>query len=407
MAQDQYGYVKLTGAEKLLPKEETLEVGKKGKSLTIGVPREPSNQENRIAIAPQAAGLLIANGHKVMIENEAGKAAHFSNTEYSDTGARVVYDPAEVFKADIILKVSPLSDQEIEYLTSRQTLISTLHITGRNREYFEKLAARKVTAIAFEYIKDKTGAFPILRAMSEIVGTSSVFIAAEYLASPEYGKGSLLGGFPGLTPTEVVILGAGTVAEYAARAVLGLGATVKVFDNSIYKLRRLQSILGTRVYTSIMQPRALTKALKTADVVIAAVHAGEGLTPCLITEEMIMHMEAGSVIIDVSIDQGGCFETSRITSHNDPVFKAHGITHYCVPNIASRYPHTASYGLSNFITPILINAGEAGGIENMLKTDWGTRQGAYLFNGTITRKYIGDYFSLPFQEIELLMAAFR
>jgi alanine dehydrogenase len=399
------GFYKFSNTEKLMPREEILEINRQKADLTIGVPRETSFQECRMPLVPQAVGLLIANGHRVLIESDAGKASHFKNDEYSEVGAQIVFSTEELFKADIILKVAPPSPEEIELLKSRQTLISSLHLTGQNRDFFEKLMNRKTTAIAYEFIRDKIGAFPVLRAMSEIAGTASIIIASEYLGNAEYGMGTLFGGFPGITPTEVVILGAGTVGEYAARAALGLGAVVKIFDNNIYKLKRLQELLQARVFTSIIQPKVLVKVLKTADVVIGAVHSSEGMTPVIVTEDMVRQMKYGSVIIDVSIDQGGCFETSRITNHLNPVFKKFDVTHYCVPNIASKVPHTASYALSNFFTPILLRIGDSGGIENMIKTDYGLRQGVYLFNGTLTRPYIGEYFSLPYQDIDLIIAA--
>jgi len=407
MDSEQNGFVKFSNSENLLPQAETLEVNRQKSSFTIGVPKEISYQENRIPLAPQAVGLLIANGHRVLIQSEAGKAAHFTDTDYSEVGAEIVYDSEEVFKSNLIIKVAPPSIEEIEMMKTRQTIISSLHLTGQRREYFEKLMAKRVTALAYEYIKDKTGIFPVLKGMSEIVGTTSVFIAAKCLENPEYGKGTLFGGFPGISPTEVVILGSGTVAEYAARAAIGLGVIVKVFDNSIYKLRRLQVAVNARLFTSILQPKVLIKALKSADVVIAAMHTKEGMAPILITEDMVRQMNEGSVIIDVSIDQGGCVETSKVTNHKDPVFIKHGVTHYCVPNIASKVPHTASYALSNFLTPILLKAGDEGGFETFLRLDPGARNGVYLLNGTLTKPYIGEYFTLPYQDIDLLMAALR
>jgi alanine dehydrogenase len=256
-------------------------------------------------------------------------------------------------------------------------------------------------------VQDKAGTFPVIRAMSEIAGNTSMLVAAEYMSNPEYGRGKMLGGFSGISPTEVVILGAGTVGEYATRAALGMGAFVKIFDNSVYKLRRLQNNLNTRVYTSMIQPRVLMNALRSADVVIGAIHSAYGRTPVVVTEEMVQQMKSGAVIIDVSIDQGGCFETSEVTDHRNPVFKKYGVTHYCVPNIASKVPHTASYALSNFLSPILLRFGEEGGVEKVLHTDYGVRQGVYLFNGISTNKFLSDSFHLPFQDINLLMAAFR
>lgn len=400
-------FFSLGPAGKLMPQEEMLEVKRHKKSITIGVPKEISFQENRVALAPEAVGLLVQNGHQVLIETSAGKLAHFPDNEFSEQGGQIVQTAEEVFKADLILKVAPPSESEIEMMKQRQILISALHMTIQNQSYFKKLIAKKITALSFEFIKDKTGSFPVVRAMSEIAGNTSILIAAEYLSNPQYGKSSMLGGFSGITPTEVVILGAGTVGEFAARAAMGLGALVKVFDNSLYKLRQLQNDLSMRIFTSIIQPKVLLKSLKTADVVVGALHSSASRVPIVVTEQMVMEMKNGSVIVDVSIDQGGCIETSKVTNHTDPVFQKHGITHYCVPNIASKVPHTASYALSNFFAPILFSLGEEGGLENMLKNNFGVRQGVYLYNGTLTNKVIGEFFNMSYQDIDLLMAAFR
>ncbi|MFC1732921.1 alanine dehydrogenase [candidate division KSB1 bacterium] len=392
---------------KLLPKEEMLETAKQKSSLMIAVPKETSYQENRVSLCPSMVGVLVQNGHTVLIENNAGKSAHFHDHDYSEAGGQIVYNKEELFKADIILKVAPLSLKEIELMKNRQTLISALHFTDREIKYFKKLSDKKVTAIAFELIKDRTNSFPIIKSLSEIVGNTVILIAAEYLGSSKYGKGTMVGGVSGVTPTEVVILGAGTVGEYAAKAALGLGAVVKVFDNKVFKLRRLQNCLNTRVFSSIIEPNVLTKALKQADVVIGAMHAEEGSIHYMVSEDMVRQMKEGSVIIDVSIDQGGCFETSKVTNHLDPVYKRFGVTHYCVPNISSKVPHTASYALSNYFAPIILGIGEEGGIINMLKTDYGVRQGVYLFSGIISKKFIAEYYGLPYQDLELLMAAYK
>lgn len=394
-------------SEGLLPQEEMLEIKKQQTSLTIGIPKEVYYNENRIALVPEAVSLLVANGHNVNIEDGAGNAAHFDNAEYAESGANIVYSNEEVFKSDIILKVAPMNCAEIPLLRNKQTIISALNIANRSKEYFKELTQKKATALAFEYIKDKTKTYPVTRSISEIAGNTSVLLAAEYLSDSRFSKGIMLGGVSGITPTEVVIIGAGTVAEYAARAAMGLGAYVKVFDNSIYKLRRLQNNLNARIFTSIIEPKVLLKALKTAHVVITALHSGNGRTPCIITEDMVKQMKHGSVIIDVSIDQGGCVETSEVTTHTNPVFVKHGVIHYAVPNISSKVPHTASYALSNCFAPILMNIGHEGGVDNMLKSDFGVRQGVYIFNGIVTNKYIADTYHMPFQDIELLMAAFR
>ncbi len=394
-------------AERLMPQEEMLEVARKKSQLTIGVPKEITLEETRVALVPDGVTLLTHLGHQVLVEAGAGLASHFSDHEYSEAGAQIVYSPSEVYKSDMILKVAPPTPSEMDLMRPKQTLVSALQMAVQKESYFRTLMTKKITALGYELIRDKTQSFPVVRAMSEIAGCTSIFIAAEYLSSPELGRGKMFGGFTGIGPSEVVIIGAGTVGEFAARSALGLGALVKVFDNSVYRLRRLQNSLGVRIFTSILHPKVLLESMKTADVVIGAVHSPGGKSPCLITGELIKKMKDGSIIIDVSIDQGGCFETSRPTTHSSPVFKEHGVTHYCVPNIASRVPHTASQALNNIFVPVILDACSEGGIESLIKKDYGVRQGVYLFNGTITNMAISKNFNLPFQDIELLMAAFR
>lgn len=389
----------------LMPQEEMLEIARKKGKLFIGIPKEISFQENRVALVPDAVALLVNNGHQIIVETNAGKMANFQDHDYSEAGAQIVYSAEEVYKADIILKVAPPSPQEIELMQQKQTLISALQLTVQPEDFLKQLSSKRITAIAFDWIKDIDGIYTVIRSMGEIAGGTSILIAAEYLSNVNNGQGAILGGISGISPTEVVILGAGTVGEFATRAALGLGASVKVFDNNIYRLRRLQSDIGTRVFTSVIQPRVLAKHLKTADVVIGAIRAQQGRTPCVVTEEMVSEMKVGSVIIDVSIDQGGCFETSEVTNHTKPVFRKHGVIHYCVPNIASRVSRTASYALSTIFAPILLNIGEEGGVENMLRRNPGVRNGVYLYNGTLTNQVLGDMFKLPYKDINLLMAA--
>ncbi len=400
-------YIRMSPAERLLPQEEMLEVARQRSSLIIGVPKEISSQENRISLVPDGVALLCRNAHQVFLEAGAGITAHFSDQEYAEAGAQIVYSPQEVYQADIILKVAPVTAEEMELLRPRQTLISAIQIAMQCEGYFRGLSARKITALAYEFIRDKTNQLAVTRAMSEIAGSTSLFIAAEYLSDKDYGRGKMFGGFTGINPSEVVIIGAGTVAEFAARSAIGLGALVKVFDNSIYRLRRIQNNLGHRIFTSILHPKVLTESMRTADVVIGAIHSAEGKTPCVISEEMIRKMKEGSIVIDVSIDQGGCFETSRPTSHSNPVFKVHGVTHYCVPNIPSKVPHTASQALNNIFVPMVLDIGQQGGIENLIKRDHGVRQGVYIFNGMSTNLFLSRQYKLPFQDIDLLMAAFH
>ncbi len=388
----------------LMPQEEMLEVARKKGKLFIGIPKEISFQENRVPLVPDAVALLVNNGHTIVIESNAGKMAHFEDHDYSEAGATIVYSPEEVYKANIILKVAPPSPKEIEMMQQKQTLISALQLTVQPEDFLKQLIAKKITAIAFDWIKDEDGIYTIIRSMGEIAGSTSILIAAEYLSNVNNGQGSILGGISGISPTEVIILGAGTVGEFATRAALGLGASVKVFDNSISRLRRLQSDLGRRIFTSTLQPRVLAKHLKTADVVIGAIRSQHGRTPCVVTEEMVAEMKTGSVIIDVSIDQGGCFETSEVTNHTKPVFRKHGVIHYCVPNIASRVSRTASYSLSTIFAQILIDIGDEGSVDYLLRRDEGVRNGVYLYNGTLTNRVLGKIFKLPYKDINLLMA---
>ena len=389
-----------------LPQEETLEISRKKGKLNIGIPKEISFQENRVALVPDAVSLLVNNGHQIIVETNAGKASNFLDHDYSEAGATIVYSPDEVYKnSEIILKVAPPSLEEIELMRPKQILISSLQLTVQPESVVKNLMNKKITAIAFDLLKDEEGIYSVIRSMSEIAGSASILIAAEYLSNVNNGQGSMLGGMSGISPTEVIIIGAGTVGEFATRAALGLGASVKVFDNSIYKLRRLQSLLGTRIFTSIIQPRVLAKHLKTADVVIGAMRAKEGRTPLVVTESMVSDMKVGSVIIDVSIDQGGCFETSIPTNHTNPIFRKHGVIHYCVPNIASRVSRTASYALSTIFAPILLDIGEEGGIDKMLKYHPGVRNGVYIFYGSLTNKFLGEHFNLKYKDIDLLMAA--
>ena len=391
----------------LLPQEEMLEIAKKHKKLTIGIPKESYQFENRVALAPHAVEMLVQNGHTVIIESDAGKGAHFTDLSYAEVGGSITINKADVFNSDILLKVAPIDLKEINMLHENQTIFSSLQIATQNREYIIKLLSKKVNAIAFEYLKDKKYNFyPVIRSMSEIAGSTSILIAAEYLSNVNNGKGEMLGGISGISPTEVVILGAGTAGEFAARTALGLGALVKVFDPSVYKLRRLQNNLGTRIFTSILQPQVLKKALRTTDVVIGALHIAEDNKTFIVSEDIVKSMKQDSVIVDLSIDHGGCFETSKITNHKESVFRVHNVIHYCVPNIPSRVARTASYALSNIFGQIILNIGESGSIKQILKDNEGIRNGTYLYKGILTNAYIGNVMDIPSRDINLLMAAF-
>jgi alanine dehydrogenase len=396
---------KLIQQGSLLPKEEMLEIARKKGSLYIGIPKETSFQERRVALVPEAVSLLVANGHRVKIESKSGEGSNFTDTEYSEAGAEICYDTKEIFQCDIIFKVAPPSEEEVELMPGNQTLISALQLSIQPKVILQKLMQKKVTAIAWDYIRDEEGVFPVVRTMGEIAGTTSILVAAELLSTFNEGKGIMLGGIAGVTPTEVVVIGAGTVGEFAIRSAIGLGASVKVFDNSLSRLRRLQNNIGTRIYTSVLNPKVLAKALKRADVVIGAIRAPLGRTPCVVTEEMIESMKNGTVVVDVSIDQGGCFETSKVTNHIAPTFVKHGVIHYCVPNIASRVSRTASFALSNIFSPILLDMGDQGGCRDLIKNDHGFRSGVYIYKGTLTSEVLGKVFDLKYKDIELLLLA--
>ena len=389
----------------LSPQEEKLEIGRKKQKLFIGIPKETEFQEQRVALVPESVGLLVANGHRVLVESNAGKNANFNDNEYSESGAEIIYDTHEVFKADIILKVSPPNEQEIKMMKHKQILFSALQLSAQPKSTLVKLMEKKITAIAWDYIEDESGSFPIIRSMSEIAGTTSVLIAAELMSNANEGKGLMLGGLAGITPPELVIIGAGTVGQFAAKAALSLGVSVKVFDNSVAKLRRIQRDLGQRVFTSVIQPKVLSKALRRCDVAIGALRVPHGRTPCVVSEKMIKDMKESSVIVDVSIDKGGCFETSKITTHEKPTFKKHGVIHYCVPNIASRVSRTASYGLSNIFAPLLMEIAERGGCEKLIQTEIGFRHGVYVYKGTLTSSFLGETFNLPYKDLDLLISA--
>lgn len=389
----------------LSPKEEMLETTNKHKKLYIGIPKETELLEQRVALVPESVGFLVANGHRVVVESGAGEQANFSDSDYSESGAEISYETKEVYQSDILLKVSPPNNKEISLMKYKQILFSALQITVQPKNALEKLMAKKITAIAWDYIEDENGSFPIIRSMGEIAGTTSFLIAAELMSNANNGKGIMLGSVAGISPPELVIIGAGTVGQFVASAALAMGVSVKVFDNSLYKLRRLQNEIGHKVFTSVLQPKVLEKALKRCDVAIGAISAHQGRTPCVVSEDMVKKMKSGSVIVDVSIDKGGCFETSKITTHQNPTFLKHDVIHYCVPNIGSRVSRTASYSLSNIFSPLLKEISDSGGCEKLIQNAKGFRHGVYIYNGTLTSSILGEAFDLPYKDLDLLISA--
>ncbi|MCL6523275.1 MAG: alanine dehydrogenase [Thermoflavifilum sp.] len=388
----------------LTPQEEVLAVKNNSAQLHIGIPREDAFHENRIGLVPGAVAVLVNNGHRVVIEHAAGERSHFYDADYAEAGAEILFNKKDVFQADIIVKSAPVSSEELELLHPGQIVISPIHLPILKAEHLIRMMQKRITALSFENLKDDAGTFPIVRSMSEIAGSAVMLIAAHYLGNPQKGKGVLLGGISGVPSTEVVIIGAGVVAEYAARTALALGASVKVFDNNIYKLKRLQTNIGVRVYTSVIEPKTLSEQLKMADVAVGALSSQSGRTPIVVTEEMVKNMKAGSVIVDVSIDRGGCFETSEVTSLENPVFKKYDVIHYCVPNIPSAFSRTASQAISNVIMPLLLSAGDEGGFDNLVWIKRGVRNGIYIYKGALTNFHLSERFKLKYTDLELLLA---
>lgn len=397
---------KLSVTAAYVPKEQPQAIETRPTHLYIGIPKETSFQEKRVALTPGAVSLLIAHGHRVVIEKGAGEGSNFGDNEYRQSGAEVESDMREVYKANLIMKVAPPSEKEVEMLQERQTLISALQLSVQPRNFLQKLMAKHITAIAWDYIQDEVGIFPIVRAMGEIAGNTAILVAAELLSQGIGSRRVMFGGISGVQPTEVVIIGAGTVGEFATRAAIGLGASVKIFDRSTHRLRRLQNDTGIRLNTCVLHPDKLADALSRCDVAIGAVRAENGRTPCIVTEEMVNRMRYGAVIVDVSIDQGGCFETSEVSTHEHPTCVKYGVIHYCVPNLPSRVSGTASEALSNIFTPILLKFGEQTSLLDVLRNYSGVRNGVYLYNGTLTNKALSTTYDLPYKDLNLLLAMF-
>jgi alanine dehydrogenase len=387
--------------------EETLDVKPRGVELFIGIPKETSFQENRVALTPDAVSVLIANGHRVVMESKAGEGASYSDRDYSECGAKIVNQKKQVFECDILVKSAPVGEDELDLLKPHQFIISPIHLSAMKKQILEKMMEKKITGLSFENLKDDSGHNPIVRSMSEIAGSAVMLIAGQYLSNANNGKGVLVGGISGIPPTKVIIIGAGIVGEQAARTALAMGASVKVFDNSIYRLKRLQNNIGVRLYTSVIEPGILSKQLKTCDVAVGALSSSGGRTPVVVTEEMVSKMRPGSVIVDVSIDHGGCFETSSITSHKTPVFRKYDVIHYCVPNIPSGFARTASQSISNVLMPLMLEMADDGGFENMVWYKINIRSGIYLFKGALTNFHLSERFDLKFTDLNLLIASSR
>jgi alanine dehydrogenase len=389
-----------------MPREELIEKAVSRRRMSVGMPHDFHDDEKRIALTPEAVKILTDAGHEVFMETGAGAHAGFSDMEYSDNGAIVADTSQQIYSCDIVVKIAPFTVKEASMLRGGQIVISFMNAATMGEETLSMMMRKRVTALASERIKDSDGMFPVVESMSEISGITSVLLASEYLSTTSGGKGVMLGGVTGVTPTEVIIIGANTAGEFAARAALGLGAIVRVFDTSVHRLRDFQNMLGQRLYTSTFHPQVLKKALKSADVLIGALSTDILMPWFYVTEDMVQGMKRGSVIVDLSVDTGGCVETAEPRAIKDPIYEKHGVIHYSAWNLPSRVPKTASIALSNVFRPLMQEIADAGGITPMLKFNNGLRDGVYIYNGILTNEVLGQKFGILSKDINLLLAAF-
>jgi alanine dehydrogenase len=386
--------------------EKSLMKSRSRKSLKIGLPKETSFDEQRLSLTPGGVSVLVANGHEVLIEKNAGIDARFSDQEYSEAGAEISYSAEELFsRSEMILKVAPPTEKELGWMQPNQILFSALHLGHTSPSFMNVLIEKGICGIGYEFIKSEDQEFPIVRMMHEITGSMAVQIAAHYLENGSNGQGIMLGGISGIPPATVAILGAGITGEYAARTALGYGAQVFVMDNNLAMLRRLENALDRRIITATANHQYLSTAIEFADVVIGAAMTEGERAPCWVTEPMVQSMKPGSVIVDTVIDQGGCISSSEPTTHSNPVFTKYDVIHYCVPNIPSNVARTATYALNNVIVPYLIEMGDSGGIEDCLWNNTALRNGTYTYKKHLTKKALAEQFEMPFRDIEVLIAS--
>ena len=378
-------------------------VDAKSAQLQIGLPKEHAMNEHRLLLTPESVQILVASGHEIVVETGAGTLAGFPDASYANAGATIALGTEEVFQCAIVAKVAPPTVAEIEMMRGGQTLISALQLRTRNRAYFKSLADKKITALALEEVRNSEDQSALRMAMSEIAGQMAARVGASLLADGAHGsrKGKLMGPIPGVSPARVVVLGAGVAGLSAVRAAHGMGSQVVLMDSNINRLRAAQELNPT-LMTEVIQELVVAKRLKKADLVIGALHPINGRTPVVVSEDAIAAMEPNSVIIDISIDSGGCFESSELTSHENPTYVKHGIIHYCIPNMASAVGHTATIALSNFVAPMLSTLSELGGVEDCLHYDLNMRAGLYLYKGLLTKRHLGEHFDLPFSNDALL-----
>lgn len=374
--------------------------------LSIGIPKEDAAVETRLALTPEGVAIVVDEGHSVYVQRGAGEPMSYSDLLYSEAGAFMVDDASEVFTADMVLKIAPPTIDELNMMNDRSTIFSMLQLSNMSADCIRLMMKKKINAIAYELIRDEQKGFPVMTSISEIEGNTAIAVAAELMSNEHGGKGILLGGVAGISPTEVLVLGAGITGSVAARAALAMGAQVKIFDHDINKLRKVQHYLGRQVFTSVIHPAVLFKALASADAVIGNLRYIHGSERFMVSEDLVKTMKPGAIIIDMSVDQGGCFETSECRTLQNPVFEKHGIIHYCVPNISARVARTSSMALSNIFAPMLIKIGHSGSIKSAISESTGFRHGAYVYGGVLVNRLIGNYFDIPSNDICLLLTGY-
>jgi alanine dehydrogenase len=369
--------------------------------MRIGIPKETFKGERRISLAPAGIDSLVKAGHTVFIERSAGAESHFTDEGFQKLGANIVYTAEEVYqRSEMIVKIAPLTDDEIELLQDEQIIFSFLHLAVGKKNIIEKLLKKKNTAIAYELI-EKEDHLPILQSMSEIAGQLAVQAGERFLGS-DYpnSRGILMGGITGVSPAAVVIIGAGVVGFNAARAAYARGAHVIVLDKDLRRLRRIGIEISKNITTVASNPYTIARGVKFADLLIGAVQMKAEKTPHIITEEMVKSMKKGAVIVDVSIDQGGCVETSHPTSIADPVFMMHDVIHYCVPNIPALVSRTATYGLTNASLEYILDIAD-NGLSHALLGNSGLSKGVCTYSGFCSNENIAEAFNLEYRRLHI------
>ena len=390
----------------LFPEECLLREIARQPRLSIGLPKENALVETRLALTPEGVAIVTEEGHSVYVQRGAGEPMSYSDLQYSEAGAYLVDDAATVFGADIVLKIAPPTLDELNLMHDRSTLFSMLQLSNLSAECIRLMMKKKMNAIAYELIQDEQKAFPVVNSIAEIEGNTAIAVAGGLMSNERGGKGLLLGGVAGITPTEVLILGAGITGSVAARTALALGAQVKVFDHDISKLRKIQHYLGQQVFTSVIHPTVLIRSLATAVAVIGNLRYINGSERFMVSEELVKTMKPGAIIIDMSVDQGGCFETSECRTLQHPIFEKHGVIHYCVPNISARVARTSSMALSNIFAPMLLKVACSGSINSAITESVGFRHGAFIYSGVLVNRLIGNYYNIPSNDIGLLIAGY-